>query len=121
MYCENDNVDLCDVNKMISSFSSISNKSKSSIPVLGEELAKLNRMNWRYLPMIDPRVDRMMAKDTDSEVNDREFAAVNQWLRSDYTFHVMRDHPGHHFPIMGGRLRNICVFYACTKCLWFFY
>ena len=32
----------------------------------------------------------------------REWAAVNEWLRSNRTYHVMRDHFGHHVPMCGG-------------------
>ena len=71
---------------------------------LSSGLSKVNRMNWRLLPLIDPTVDRYMSRDVDSQVNPREVAAVKQWLQSDYTFHVMRDHWAHIMPIMAGKL-----------------
>ena len=109
VYCKNDNVDLCEVNRMIKSFALVKNRMSSSMPILSDQLAKFNKMNWRYLPMMDPLVDRIIARDTDSEVNSREVAAVHQWLESPHTFHVMRDHPGHKNVIMGGNYANVVL------------
>ena len=100
-YCNYSNVDLCDVNEIIRSLADTVTD-KVELPVLSEELAKFNKMNWRYLPLLDQHVDRMLARDTDSEINSREAAAVYEWLESNYTFHIMRDHPDHSLPIMGG-------------------
>ena len=55
----------------------------------------LFQMTWRFLPLLDPLVDRMLCRDLDSLVTAREVAAVNQWLDSKSTFHWMHDHPGH--------------------------
>ena len=103
VYCNNDNVDLCDVNEIIESLAVRKTKYRS-LPILSSGLSKVNRMNWRLLPLIDPTVDRYMSRDVDSQVNPREVAAVKQWLQSDYTFHVMRDHWAHIMPIMAGKL-----------------
>jgi len=46
--------------------------------------------------------DITIFRDTDSRLNFREKAAVDIWLNSDKTFHIMRDHPHHRFPILGG-------------------
>lgn len=43
-----------------------------------------------------------MSRDLDSRFSDREYAAVQDWLKSDKVFHVMRDHPLHDFSIFGG-------------------
>ncbi|XP_046448599.1 uncharacterized protein LOC124197263 [Daphnia pulex] len=61
-------------------------------------------MTWRFLPLLDPLVDRFMSRDTDSELIRREIDAVRQWLSaSDATFHAMRDHPWHcNTEILGG-------------------
>ena len=107
LYCYNDNVDLCDIREIFHSILE-SNKSSTELPFLAKEMVNMNRMNWRLLPLIDPLVDRWMSRDTDSEVGERESAAVHQWLDSDQTFHVMRDHPAHSHPIMGGD--NILAF-----------
>ena len=43
-----------------------------------------------------------MSRDLDSRLNDREQAAVQEWLNSKKEFHIMRDHPMHGWPILGG-------------------
>ena len=59
-------------------------------------------MFWRFLPAGEPDVDVMISRDTDSRLNYREKAAVDEWLESDKVFHIMRDHPSHKFPVLGG-------------------
>ena len=65
-------------------------------------------MTWRFLPLLDPLVDRFLSRDTDAELLDREVDAVRQWLtESDATFHVMRDHPWHcTVDMLGGNIGN---------------
>lgn len=46
--------------------------------------------------------DITIFRDTDSRLNLREKQAVDEWISSDKTFHIMRDHPHHKFPILGG-------------------
>lgn len=57
---------------------------------------------WRFYPASDPDVDVFISRDTDSRINRRERAAVNQWLESGKSLHVMRDHHYHTFQIMAG-------------------
>jgi hypothetical protein len=74
-------VDLCNVTRVLES-RNISN------PIFPD--------TWRFLPLFDPLVDRMLSRDTDNIVITREVAAVNQWLKnSQATFHLMHDHPLH--------------------------
>ena len=54
------------------------------------------------LPLLDELVDAFMSRDTDSLILPREQYAVEDWLISDKTFHVMRDHPGHCIVMLGG-------------------
>ena len=54
------------------------------------------------------------SRDLDSPITVREQAAVNEWLSSNRSFHVMRDHPHHGRSIMGGMwgyrpLRNVAL------------
>lgn len=58
-------------------------------------------MNWRFFPTLDPQVDIYLSRDLDSEFNDREIAAVEEWLHSDKSFHMMRDHPLHDVGMLG--------------------
>ena len=57
---------------------------------------------WRFLPLLDPAVDYFMSRDTDGVFLEREVQAVNQWLDSSATFHIIRDHPWHCVPILAG-------------------
>lgn len=59
-------------------------------------------MFWRFNTIFDSNISISIFRDTDSRLNLREKAAVEQWLNSDKTFHIMRDHPYHGFPILGG-------------------
>ena len=42
-----------------------------------------------------------MSRDLDSRLNEREQAAVQEWLNSNKEFHFMRDHPQHGTTILG--------------------
>ena len=60
-------------------------------------------MAWRFLPAASPYIKAFIARDIDSRLSMREKRAVDEWLASDKTFHVMRDHPSHsNYPISGG-------------------
>jgi hypothetical protein len=59
-------------------------------------------MFWRFETCYDLEVDVSIFRDTDSRLNLREKYAVDEWLQSNKTFHIMRDHPYHGFPILGG-------------------
>ncbi|RXG53589.1 hypothetical protein Avbf_06061 [Armadillidium vulgare] len=66
------------------------------------ELKNHNGMFWRFLPLGDPTVDVFLSRDTDSVIQRREFDAVSEWLKTNKTFHVMRDHPLHSHLVLGG-------------------
>ena len=57
---------------------------------------------WRFFPTLDPQVDFFLSRDLDSAVTLREVEAVEEWLQSEKTLHVMRDHPFHSEPMLGG-------------------
>lgn len=59
-------------------------------------------MFWRFDAASDPTVSVMVSRDTDSRLNAREKAAVDDWLSSGKGFHIMRDHPHHKAAILGG-------------------
>jgi len=96
-YCKHDNVELCSVPKIVEGL----NKTvKSDIdPKL---VSGLNPKMYRYLAMLDPNVDVFISRDVDALIWSREVAAVNQWLESNYTFHLMRDHTAHDVLMMAG-------------------
>jgi hypothetical protein len=55
---------------------------------------------WRFYSY--QNADIVIFRDTDSRLGIREQLAVNEWLLSDKTFHVMRDHPYHKFEMLAG-------------------
>lgn len=59
-------------------------------------------MYWRMLVNDDPSVSRFIIRDSDSRLNYREKVAVDEWIKSDKSLHIMRDHPHHRYPIQGG-------------------
>jgi hypothetical protein len=67
-----------------------------------EEGGDWTALFWRFDAASDPDVSVMLSRDADSRLNTRERWAVEEWLASDRDFHVMRDHPEHTAPILGG-------------------
>ncbi len=67
-----------------------------------EEAGDWNSMFWRFYAAGDDDVEIMISRDTDSRINRREKEAVNDWLKSGKSFHIMRDHPWHNSAILGG-------------------
>jgi len=59
-------------------------------------------MLWRFLPASDKNVDVMISRDADSWLNTRESVCVNDWIKSNSKFHIIRDHCYHSQKIMGG-------------------
>ena len=57
---------------------------------------------WRCLAAADETVDVAIFRDVDSRLSARERAAVDEWLAGDREVHLMRDHPWHEAPILGG-------------------
>nr|XP_045587714.1 uncharacterized protein LOC123749642 [Procambarus clarkii] len=70
-------------------------------PPLGN-ISGVHPMMWRVAPLGDPQLAALMVRDTDSQVSERERAAVEAWLATGKHFHVMRDHPSHDAQILGG-------------------
>tara|TARA_R110000851_G_scaffold232670_1_gene385274 strand:- start:44 stop:703 length:660 start_codon:yes stop_codon:yes gene_type:complete len=59
-------------------------------------------MFWRFQPNDDENVERFVIRDTDSRVTEREKVAVYEWIEDNKVLHIMRDHPHHNYPILGG-------------------
>lgn len=57
-------------------------------------------MFWRFYPAA--YTEPVIVRDTDSRLSFRERMAVDEWLKSNKDFHIMRDHPYHATPILGG-------------------
>jgi hypothetical protein len=61
-------------------------------------------MFWRFLAADKPDCEYAVFRDADSRLSVREKAAVDEWISSGKTLHVMRDHPGHGIPFGNDRL-----------------
>lgn len=60
-------------------------------------------MFWRFLVAEDAEVDVYLIRDIDTRLSRREKAGVEEWLRSEARFYVIRDHPCHSYQaVMGG-------------------
>jgi hypothetical protein len=70
--------------------------------ILVDSKDSFHGMFWRFWASEDSDVDIFLSRDCDSRISEREVMAVNEWLNSDKDFHVMRDHPYHTVPILGG-------------------
>lgn len=86
----------------------VSTKIKNEIKIHGSEVIEfeiqegMNPMMTRFLPLEDPEVDVWISRDCDSRISNKEKIAVEEWLASGKTFHLMRDSHNHYYPIMGG-------------------
>ncbi len=98
VYCKFPHVDLCSVPLMVKSIGS-----NSTNPIDPALLVGLNPKMYRYLVMLDPNVDIFVSRDVDSIIWRREVDAVEEWLRSKYTFHLMRDSTAHGSIILAGK------------------
>lgn len=66
----------------------------------------MKNMLWRYDKLFNDNSNSIfLVRDCDSRLNMREKKAVEEWLDSDYDFHIMRDHNSGHFgKILGGMM-----------------
>ncbi|WP_318422406.1 hypothetical protein [Photobacterium leiognathi] len=62
----------------------------------------MGAMFVRYLPIIEELSDIVCVRDTDCCYSDTELVLIKEWLGSKYDFHIIRGHPLHIYPIMGG-------------------
>lgn len=58
---------------------------------------------YRLIPINDPNVDKVIFRDCDGRISERESKAVEEWEKSQKNYHIMRDHPYHgSHPILAG-------------------
>lgn len=75
----------------------------AEIVYVDAERSHIPPMMWRFLIADDLSVDTFIVRDSDCRLNDRDFAVVSDWLRTDYAFHCVRDHPSHTgYALLGG-------------------
>lgn len=67
-----------------------------------EDSQKLEGMFWRFLSISISNYDYFLFRDADSRISVRESEMVSEWLASGKNLHIIRDHPMHNAPILGG-------------------
>ncbi len=66
-------------------------------------------MLYRFLPILSYDVKYFISRDVDTRIQPREVLAVNEWLESNKSLHIMRDHPQHFPKILGGMYGIKCT------------
>lgn len=59
---------------------------------------------WRFLISDKPDCEYAIFRDTDSRISFREKYSVDEWIKSNKTVHIMRDHPYHGIPAGNNKL-----------------
>lgn len=103
VYCQFNNIDLCSMPSLIERVRITNNTTTPATMDPGLLQGSQPKM-WRFLVALDPNVDLFVSRDLDSMLLQREVDAVAEWLRSNYNFHSMRDHPNHGVGFLGGIL-----------------
>jgi hypothetical protein len=75
----------------------------------GSEIREMNEtadglgMFWRFHPMFDDnQIERFIVRDCDSKFSHREKRMVDEWIKSEKPFHIIRDCASHGTAILGG-------------------
>ena len=76
---------------------------------LGVKLINTNEVNgffgslWRFRPITENNVVYFISRDCDSRISLRDEIAVNEWIESNKSFHIIREHPiGHGWVMNAG-------------------
>ena len=56
----------------------------------------------RFCAIDEDSVEIMFVRDADSRINERDEWCIREFIQSQKMFHIIRDHPYHTTPIMGG-------------------
>jgi hypothetical protein len=67
-----------------------------------QNTSEQKNLMWRFLPAFNKNVNVFLSRDADSRITEREAEAVEEWLKSDKDFHIMRDHGYHKVKIWAG-------------------
>ena len=58
---------------------------------------------WRFMACLDTDVDVVLSRDVDARLSLREAEAHQEFMDSNFNFHIIRDHPaGHNYVISAG-------------------
>lgn len=59
-------------------------------------------MFWRFFAFEDRTATRVIIRDADARLTQRDRLAVEDWMASDWPVHTLHDHQWHAVPILGG-------------------
>jgi tetratricopeptide (TPR) repeat protein len=93
-YCEKTSVPAWTISELLSQ--------GADVVLMDRQRLAFEGLFWRFRPVCDATLDRVLVRDVDSVVTYRERLAVNEWLASDRWFHVMRDSHTHTDLILAG-------------------
>jgi hypothetical protein len=89
-----DNVDKEVVNKIID---------LGGLVEIMDSAESFSGMFWRFKAISRTDVDLMEVRDCDSRISERDFFSIEEFIKSDKQYHILRDHPlGHYHRINGG-------------------
>lgn len=78
-------------------------KTYDNVFLIKQPKEKWKRLMWRFYAYDHPDVECVVFRDADSYLSQREKDAVEQWLSTGKSIHIMREvHPGHNSKIMAG-------------------
>jgi hypothetical protein len=77
-------------------------ESRGASLVVIEEKEDLSAAAWRFRVDLLGWPEWVIFRDADSVISRREASAIEQWVRSGLTGHIIRDHPFHSSSIMAG-------------------
>jgi hypothetical protein len=69
---------------------------------LKQEPNNSSGMFWRFNEVSNIENERVLFRDTDSRLSARDAVAVQEWIESGKSLHIIRDHPMHNAPLLGG-------------------
>jgi hypothetical protein len=82
----------------------INKLSELGVTTIDMSSSNLYGMFWRFLSTSLPDSEYSVFRDCDSRITLREKMAVDEWISSGKSLHVMRDHPYHKIPYGNDRL-----------------
>lgn len=78
--------------------STIKELENNDVELINMSDSKIFGCFWRFLVSDRKDCEFVIFRDCDSRVSIREMLAVNEWILSKKTIHIMRDHPAHKIP-----------------------
>ena len=82
----------------------ISELAKLGVITIDMSSTSLYGMFWRFMATSLPDSEYSIFRDCDSRITIREKMAVDEWINSGKSLHVMRDHPNHGIPYGNDRI-----------------